>query len=704
MEYYGKILCITYGDLTHDDRPVVADGMTDWSQSRCLMGKRPETLPMDVLAPIMSVANYKQLCSRGQINVVRRGGGLGDRALVEVATLPVRFKERIVRKYGDMEQDILKDWFGQHYRIDAEARSYYTRFRFDDGGSLPPDKVNEYTVNASTLQAVLSVMSDTNIMRKAMHGQTVNWGAMAGAISYYKEEFGHTLPLSPNRFRARVSAFQKEGYVSLISKKFNNRNSLKRTVEVTRLVLSLDCQPDGIRPFNTVVGEAYNRFVTGEMEVVDPVTGELYDPARFRDRKGNPLVLSAATISNILNSPEHKALRAKYHDTGWTFSQTYRPHHLRHAPMFALSKISADDWDLPFKMKGSQRVHGYFIYDVLSDCVIGKAYGRKKDDVLFVDCVRDMFRLLLKEGWNMPAEMEVERHIVNHFAEGFMKAKVLFPLVRWCNPGNSQEKSAEHKHRKMKYGVMKRNHANIGRFYSRLEANRPKVEKVYDESNDTWKEKEYTWDEILASNALDIYEYNHELHPDQKRFKGMTRWDVLTMMQNPDLQPIEKWYLYRYIGERTETTVRRNMYCTVMHQQYVLPDPQVIRKLRAGMKVEAYWLPDEDGGVGSVYLWQGDEYVCECRRVARYNTATAEQTDEDRAAYQEQAKYVSRFDKMMKDGRISPVVTIEKSDAEAVRQAEARVAVVSAPERADDDDYSDYMDTRRYRREAVGRI
>ena len=44
----------------------------------------------------------------------------------------------------------------------------------------------------------------------------------------------------------------------------------------------------------------------------------------------------------------------------------------------------------------------------------------------------------------MPAQVEVEHHLVNNFADGLMKAGVVFPFVRWCNPGNSQEKRAEH--------------------------------------------------------------------------------------------------------------------------------------------------------------------------------------------------------------------------------------------------------------------
>ena len=269
MEYYGKILCISAQDLTYDDRPLAAgsggepagtvaarrrtagnggsDG--DWSRSRVLNGRRPEELPMEILAPIMSVANYNQLRKRGQINVVRAGKGLGNYALVEVATLPLRFRERIKEKYGDMEVDVLKDWFGQHYRLDAKAREFYTRFRFGDGGSLPPEKINEYTVNASVLQAVAAVVSDTNVMRRSMHGTAVNWGEIVGVISYYKAEYEHTLPLSAHRFRDTLKQFQSEGYEALISKRFRNQNTRKVSYDIERLILSLDSLPE--RPYNT---------------------------------------------------------------------------------------------------------------------------------------------------------------------------------------------------------------------------------------------------------------------------------------------------------------------------------------------------------------------------------------------------------------------------------------------------------------------
>ncbi len=718
MEYYGKILCISVQDLTYDDRPVAAvtagvnpaartagavvDG--DWSRSRVLNGHRPQELPMEILSPIMSEANYKQLKARGQINVVRAGKGLGNYALIEVATLPVRFKERIKEKYGDMEQNVLKDWFGQHYRLDAKAREFYTRFRFGDGGALPPEKINEYTVNASVLQAVAAVVSDTNIMRRAMNGTTVNWGEIVGVISYYKAEYEHTLPLSAHRFRDTLKQFQSEGYEVLISKKFRNQNTRKVSYDIERLILSLDSLPE--RPYNTTVAELYNMFVKGEVTVADPETGETFEPSQFVDKKGNPLVLSDATIANYLNTPKNKALRAKLHDTQWDFNNAYRPYHLRSHAVYALSKISLDDRDLPRPMPNGNRVKAYYAYEVVSGCVVGKAYNRLKTRDLFIDCMRNMFQTLDRNGMYMPMELEVEHHLVESFSDGLMKAGVVFPMIRWCNPGNSREKRAEHFNRAKKYGTEKKLQVGIGRWYSKLEANRPKVEKVYEEKNDTYKEKSYTYEKLVADDIRAIEEYNHELHPNQKMYPGMTRWDVLCARQNPELRPWDKSYLYRYIGENT-TTIRQNMYVTVQYEQYQLPSPKVIEKLEPrNLKVDAYWLPEADPAgkpqgankPGEVYLWQGDEFICVCKPVSKYNEATAEQTEADKAAYVEQAKYVSQFDKMMKDGKIQPVVVIRQEEKEAIEKAVegARPCGEAQGTVADDEDFSEYMDADRY--------
>ena len=701
MEYYGKILCISYNDLTYDDRPVMVNGKADYSRSRTLKGVHPSTLSEEELAPILSVPNYKKLAAKKEINVVRPGKGLGSYALVEIATMPLRFQERIKLKYGDMKEDVIRNWLGSHYHIDAKAREFYTRFRFDNGDALPPEHIQEYTVNASVIEAVMRAMEDATFMRKAMKAGPVNWGELAGAISYYQAEFGHTLPVSSNRFKKRVNDFKANGYESLISRKFMNQNRRKVTYKIEDLVRGLAAQAE--HPYDTVVAEMYNQFVTGNCEAYDPETGEIFNPEDFTDKSGNPVVLSKATIANILKQPKTIALLAKVHQTQWNFNNSQRPYHLRSLPQYAFSKISADDRDLPRPMRDGNYVHAYYVSDVASGAVVGYAYNRNKNKDLFLDCMRNMFQTIDQNGWYMPAQIEVEHHLVNKFTDGLMQAGVVFPLIHWCNPGNSREKRQEHVNRGKKYSVEKRTQQNIGRWWAKLEANRPKVEKVYDELNNTYRVPTYTYEQLVADDIASIKEWNNQPHPNQKKYPGMTRWDVLCGTQNPDLRPWDKAVLYRYIGEHTETSIRQNAYLTVNHEVYRLSDPNVIDRLEPrNYQVDAYWLAGADGNVQEIYVYQHGRLIDTCQKVKRYNEATAEQTEADKEAYTEQSKYVAQFDKMIKDGKIKRVGILAKEEAKLITEVQAEA--VPLPTQAEEEDYSAYMDISAFEHDAVAKI
>ena len=423
----------------------------------------------------------------------------------------------------------------------------------------------------------------------------------------------------------------------------------------------------------------------------------------FTDKDGNPLVLSPATVANYLNNPKNKALRAKLHMSQWDFNNAYRPYHLRSIGEFSLSKVSLDDRDLPRPMKDGNRVKAYYAYDVVSGAVVGYAYNRYKTTELFLDCMRNMFQTLDRNGMYIPAELEVEHHLVSDFADGLMQAGTVFPLIRWCNPGNSREKRAEHKNREKKYGVEKRTQVGIGRWWAKLEANRPKEEKVYDEKNNTYKVKAYSYEELVADDIRAIQTFNAQPHPNQKRYPGMSRWDVLCAHQNPNLAPWDKAVLYRFIGQHTETTIRQNTYCTVMYNQYGLPSPEIIEKLEPrNYKVDAYYLPDADGTINEVYIYQNGRYIATCKPVARYNENTAEQTEYDKAAYTEQSKYVAQFDKMMKDGKIKRVGILAKEEAKLITEVQAEA--VPLPAQAEEEDYSAYMDISAFEHDAVAKI
>lgn len=692
MEYHGKILCISANDLTYDDRPVITDGKADYSNSRVLDGKHPSERSIEELEPIMSESNYKQLKKREKINVVRPGKGLGSYALIEVATLPQRFKDKIKSKYGDMNSNILRDWFGSHYTVDTKARAEYTKFRFEDGSQLEIEHINEYTINASVLQAVMAVMEDTKTMRQAMQNNKINWDEMTGVISYYQAEFGHTLPLSANRFQKKVAEFKAEGYYSLISKKFNNQNKRKVSYQVEKLLFGLATLPN--KPWNSNVWEMYNQFVQGQLDVFSPETGEVFNPSQFTDKKGNPLVLSKATINNYLNQPKTQVLIDHKLMSWSTFMHEQRPHVHRHAGEYSFSKISFDDRDLPRKLKDTKlRPKAYYAYDVTSQCIVGVAYNRSKNIDLVVDMFRSMLRLIERKGWGIPAEVEVENHLMSQWKDGFLRAGVVFPFVRFCAPLNSQEKYAEPMNGAKKRSIEHKNHLGIGRFYAKNKKYRTEAKKISDEFNDTYEDKQYySWDELIAEEQNDILEFNNSPHPNKKKYPGMSRWQVLESNMNPNLRPYDKAFLSLYLGEHVETSIRRNSYCRVDYTDWWISNPNVLGKLAPNnYKVDAYYIPEEDGSIKDVFIYQNGLLLDTLKNVGTFNTAAAEQTNEDKQIMTEQNKLISKFDKMVKDEAIPTVRVMKPEVTKAIDQAVAKAAK-AIPTDKQDDDLSYYMD------------
>ena len=609
---------------------------------------------------IMTASNYKQMSARGKLTVVRSGKGLGNYALVAVDSLPETYKAKVIAMYPDGEKTRLKGWIMSNYELDQNAMVFY-HSREHAGVELDGDKIKEYAVNASVLNCCIKLYDRAAAVQKLMGGK-YNWDMMAATIELLREELGHTLPASTLRFRKKVNEYKQGGYGVLISGKFGNQSARKVDYKTERLILGIAVLPN--KPFNTNVAEMYNQFVTGELDVYDPQTGELLNPDDYVDGKGEPLSLSESTINNYLNKPKNRVLIEQKLSTWTTFLHEQMPHVHRHSGQWSLSQVTMDDVDLTRKLKDTkQRVHAYYAYDVVSQCVIGASYARKKDESLVVDCFRDMFRLIDRNGWGMPAGIEVENHLMTQYKGGFLEAGVAFPFVHFCAPQNSQEKYAEALNGSKKKSVIHKNHEGIGRFYGKGKW-RMESQKISDETNDLWEDKEYyTMEELVADDRKDNYEWNHTLHPNQKMYPGMTRWDVLVANINPTLKPLDKLTLSRYIGERVETSVRRNSTVRVAYEDWWLSDTEVLGKLAPNdYKVTAYFLPDEEGNPTEVYIFQGDRYIDKVEKVATYNRVMAEQTDEDVANYIEQQKKISKFGKWVRDNAIGNVGVIKPED------------------------------------------
>ena len=174
---------IDLADLTEDRR-------TAEDQSECL-------------APVITTYNYRNLVNRGKIKVLRRGGGAGSNVLIDYDSLPRDLRDKVDKRIGSdaVHVAVLRKWFSDHYQRDRLAQEYYPKRLRELNLTLSLERIaqltEEYIVNASVLQSVRSLQADIRLLKRVMGGsKKVRWEQLASAISYYRQEVGHTLPQS----------------------------------------------------------------------------------------------------------------------------------------------------------------------------------------------------------------------------------------------------------------------------------------------------------------------------------------------------------------------------------------------------------------------------------------------------------------------------------------------------------------------------
>lgn len=347
MEYFGNILCVEAQEL--------------------------------VQTGILTESYYKQLSARKQLNVVRRACR-NTPALVAVESLPSRFYNRMIEVLGDPKKVAPRKTLEDRIVPDPSAMQFFSGYRTVTGKQLPDEKITEYCMNASVLNALSEVLVDKKASRGVAGGKSTGfWQSAADALGCLKAKLGHTLPENPIRLKDKYRNYVKNGYSVFISGKFGNNNSRKVNELVERMILSLYIMPN--KPYATSTHEMYLQFLAGMLTVADVQTGEIFDRNDFYDEKGDPIVISESTVWNYLNDPKNRAIVDKIRMGSLDYMTVHRPHHHRKSPKYSFSKISMDDRDLPRKMHDETRVKAYYAYDVLSGCVIGRSYSRKKQQV-----------------------------------------------------------------------------------------------------------------------------------------------------------------------------------------------------------------------------------------------------------------------------------------------------------------------------------
>ena len=181
MEYYNKVLCVTYAELTGGDNPVI----------------KADTLYQNVY--------------RNNIVCARQGKGEGNYALYVWSSIPEKYRRRFVALQGDPEERMREAMMKESVKLDAAAREFYEAYTYADKDGkerhLTDKMIEEYTVNASVLGELQKMAARRRAIRNSLNAPVSGvWDLILDSSERMRESYGHTLPGTISRLKTRLKA------------------------------------------------------------------------------------------------------------------------------------------------------------------------------------------------------------------------------------------------------------------------------------------------------------------------------------------------------------------------------------------------------------------------------------------------------------------------------------------------------------------
>lgn len=215
MEYIDNILCASYQELTAGKDPVI----------------KGNTLLLNVY--------------RNNIRRVTRGGGENTTAWYDYNSLPDKYKQRFVQRFGNPERPVKKQQPAGCIVMDDKAQDYFAKHTYNMNGrdmTLPEVVIREYRVNASVLNYLIQRYDELVVITNRLKNPRPRrelWETIRDESEQLREEYGHTLPANLSRLKDKIKAYKRDSYACLISRKYGNTNMIKINPELGELIIAL---------------------------------------------------------------------------------------------------------------------------------------------------------------------------------------------------------------------------------------------------------------------------------------------------------------------------------------------------------------------------------------------------------------------------------------------------------------------------------
>lgn len=436
---------------------------------------------------VMSRSAYDHLVTRGRVNVLRPGKGLGSYALIEYHSLPERFRLRFEAKYGNPEKIMKQE--DMPLAADSEAQKYFHEYLLPNGEHLPEDKQTEYTLNARVLNALREMRGTQKAMRRACNNNTpVIWSNIFAAAEELRKAYGHTLPKSEARLRDKLRQYTKEGYACLVSGKFCNANTLKITKAAGRQIVALR-----------------------RCRVPVYTTKQLFEEFnRIAERRGWKRLASQSSLVQYLERPEIKPL---WYDAVYgelAAKQLYARRNKTEMPTMRDSLWYGDGTKLNLFYKavenGKTVVRSASVYEVI-DAYSETLLGYAVSDTENFDAQFRAFRMAIETAGHKPYEIVTDN-------QGGQRSKIaqkffanICRINRPTAPYNAPSKSIESVFGRFQKQVLHEDWRFTGGNITSKEA--WKINREFLEAN---KEKLFTYEEMLEAYSVARSKWNAMKH------------------------------------------------------------------------------------------------------------------------------------------------------------------------------------------------
>jgi hypothetical protein len=143
-------------------------------------------------------------------------------------------KDMIIKAFGDPYKFVAMQPVRKLIKYDAKAEAFFLDYSYGENKKLSREHVDKYTTAANVLNMLREATTDKKELKKLLKLSIDDF--YLTVIEIIKQD-DIDLPSNYRKLLARRKEYDAEGYVSLISAKFGNKNSAKVSDEVSEAAL-----------------------------------------------------------------------------------------------------------------------------------------------------------------------------------------------------------------------------------------------------------------------------------------------------------------------------------------------------------------------------------------------------------------------------------------------------------------------------------